>query len=523
VLGSNGAAQDKLDVVGDLWLVGALQPQGAMVRAFLELDTRYPKEDLLEERKELETKGRSKIYDTTAWDLTHALGLEAWWCEGADFDGAEPLTTPPPREFGIVPAKDGKAPVYGWLVDGADDGSVAFASHALDLGLQVQFADEPFENSEHKFPRGSLLVRAHENGANAAELVGKAARDTKVLAIPTGSGRAPGEGHDLGGQHFHLLERPRVALVSNTPVSSDEFGHLWQELDRNVGAAVSLVDAQALGSYDLRRYNVLILPSAGGIGEVLAPIADDLKAWVRSGGTLIAIGGSARALTNEKLGLSGVRLRQDVLTKLDEYRFAAQREQGARKIDIDEDLVWNGPKKTPESAAPGAEVKPPDAKPDAPKEGGVAKVEAKPEAKADAKKDTDPDAEREDAWRRRFAPAGVFLRGLVRNDAWITAGCDDEMPVFFEGSAAFMSRSPAMTAVRFAGADQLRLAGLLWPEARERLADTAYLTVESVGAGQVILFAAQPGFRGYHKSTARLFDNAVIYGPGVGASAPPRW
>jgi hypothetical protein len=63
----------------------------------------------------------------------------------------------------------------------------------------------------------------------------------------------------------------------------------------------------------------------------------------------------------------------------------------------------------------------------------------------------------------------------------------------------------------------------LWPEARERLADTAYLTVESMGAGQVILFAAQPGFRGYHKATARLFDNAVIYGPGVGANAPPRW
>jgi hypothetical protein len=527
VLGSNGAAQDKLDVVGDLWLVSALQPQGAMVRAFLELDTRYPKEDLLEERKELETKGNSKIYDTTAWDLIHALGLEAWWCDSAQIDGAEALTTPPPRESGVAAARDPKATVYGWLVDGADDDSVTFAAHALDLGLQVQFADEPFENSDHKFPRGSLLVRAHENGANVAELVAQAAHDAKVLALPSGSGRAPGEGHDLGGQHFHLLARPRVALVSNTPVSSDEFGHLWQELDRNVGTAVSLVDAQALGSYDLRRYNVLILPSAGGMGEVLAPIADDLKAWVRSGGTLIAIGGSARALASEKLGFSGVRLRQDVLTKLDEYRFAAQREQGARKIEIDEDLVWNGAKKKAEGSPAGADTKPSDAKPETPKSDAAAKDDAKSDArsdtKSDAKKDADPDAEREDAWRRRFAPAGVFLRGMVRNDAWISAGCDDEMPVFFEGSGALMSRSPVMTAVRLAPADKLRLAGLLWPEARERLADTAYLTVEGMGAGQVILFAAQPGFRGYHKATARLFDNAVIYGPGVGANAPPRW
>jgi hypothetical protein len=38
----------------------------------------------------------------------------------------------------------------------------------------------------------------------------------------------------------------------------------------------------------------------------------------------------------------------------------------------------------------------------------------------------------------------------------------------------------------------MRLSGLLWPEARERLADSAYLTVERLGNGQVILFASSP-------------------------------
>ncbi|NUP98171.1 MAG: hypothetical protein HUU28_18600 [Planctomycetaceae bacterium] len=71
--------------------------------------------------------------------------------------------------------------------------------------------------------------------------------------------------------------------------------------------------------------------------------------------------------------------------------------------------------------------------------------------------------------------------------------------------------------MRLAPSADVRLSGLLWPEARARLADSAYLTVERRGFGQVILFAAQPGFRGFHRGTNRLFLNAVVYGPGLGA------
>jgi hypothetical protein len=74
--------------------------------------------------------------------------------------------------------------------------------------------------------------------------------------------------------------------------------------------------------------------------------------------------------------------------------------------------------------------------------------------------------------------------------------------------------------VRLSAADELRVAGLLWPEARARLAHAAWLTLERRGDGQVVLFAAPPTFRGYHRATARLFGNAVVLGPGLGARAP---
>jgi hypothetical protein len=117
----------------------------------------------------------------------------------------------------------------------------------------------------------------------------------------------------------------------------------------------------------------------------------------------------------------------------------------------------------------------------------------------------------------------VTLRGVVDSDAWITYGAGDEMPVHYSGSQVFLSKPPVRTAVRLATQERLRLGGLVWPEARERIAGSAWLTVESSGNGQVILFASHPAFRGYHRATARLFANAVVLGPGLGASQPIEW
>ena len=66
---------------------------------------------------------------------------------------------------------------------------------------------------------------------------------------------------------------------------------------------------------------------------------------------------------------------------------------------------------------------------------------------------------------------------------------------------------------------RLRMSGLIWPEAAKRLANSAYVTRESKGNGQVILFSATPHFRASTHGSARLLLNALIYGPGFGASA----
>jgi hypothetical protein len=496
---SEGSHSARANFPGGTWLVPARQPARPMVRAFLDFDVRYDKEALQAEREELERKGRSKAYDVTAWSLVHAFDLDAAWA-----DDPAVQRQPYGLQAGqtVLPVATEPWPV-AWIVDATNDDALAFAARALELGLAVHWADEPFSAGERRFARGSLLVRRSENDGTPQEVwrkVRAAAEPARVEVVPAHSGRAPdSEQADLGGQHFHLLARPRVALLSSSPVASDAYGHLWHHLDQRVGVPFSILDAESLGDYDLRRFNVLILPPADGLGTVLEPIKGRLATWIEGGGTLIACGSSAAALTKGRVGLSEVVLRQDALEDLASYRRAAEQERAARAVVVDEELVWNGP----------------SAPPDAPK---TADGATPPAESADKKI-----AAEEDQRARLFSPQGVTLRGVVDPEAWITSGIDALLPVLVAGPDAFLAKPPVRTAVRLDQGPTLRLGGLLWPEARARLAESAWLTLERKGQGQIVLFAAPPAFRGYHLASARLFANAVVLGPGLGANLPAQW
>ncbi len=69
----------------------------------------------------------------------------------------------------------------------------------------------------------------------------------------------------------------------------------------------------------------------------------------------------------------------------------------------------------------------------------------------------------------------------------------------------------------------LRLSGLLWPEARKRWKETAYLTREGLGKGQIILFAGEPHFRAYFNGSGGLLINAILLGPGFGTRQTEPW
>jgi hypothetical protein len=291
VVGHLGQAAHTMEFPVGSIVVAVRQPLRSMVRAFFAFDTRMPLEDLQKEREDLERKGSSRIYDVTSWSLPYALDVDSYWCDARTVPGEAltPAEVAPPRLLG-------PADRVGWVVSGADDASVSFAVHAMELGLQVNISDKAFRpdpSQDATVPRGSLFVRRVENEGEPASVESKVMRAASRAGVEVvhriGTGLAHDGGPDLGGGHFQLLSRPRVALLGNSPVRADEYGHLWHYLDRALGVPFTLLDAQSFSGADLRRYNVVVFPPhGGGLSDLIEDNKERLKAWIEAGGTLIA-------------------------------------------------------------------------------------------------------------------------------------------------------------------------------------------------------------------------------------------
>lgn len=496
-----GRVHDELGLPIGSIVVRVRQPQAPMVRAYLGFDPRMSREALEEERRQLERGEGSKMYDVTAWSLGRAFDLDCFWADGVAIEAervvADSATWPGTvgtLEGGGIVERDRPATAY--VVDGRSDRVPRFGALALERGLAVHVATEAFDAGGRAFPAGSLLLRRHENVRVAAEeerarfvsTLDGVAREAGVEVHGLDTLRSPGIGPDLGGGAFQLLERPRLAIVGGEGTDRSEFGHLWRFVDEELRTPASLLEAGSLGNYDLRRFNVIVLPS--GAGSAALDAAGELGGWVEAGGTLIAMGSSAGALAGSEL--SDVVRRRDALDRLETFAWLVDRERAARQVSVDLAELYDGVT-TQEQTETDADLAAPG-------------IEA-------------PDAKAGDAWARRFAPAGVILRAERDRDHWLNAGARaDELPVFFSGSTALLAPEGVTVPVRLGAQGELRLGGLLWPEAEARIADSAWATVERRGAGQVILFADSPVFRGFWHGTARLLANALVLGPGAGAS-----
>src|SRR5262249_42889851 len=159
----------------------------------------------------------------------------------------------------------------------------------------------------HDYVRGSIVVTRKDNAnftGRLAEVVGEVAAQAGVRAAGGDSGMGAGGLADLGGEYFDLLEQPRIALLGREAIWPHSFGEVWYLIDHVLGLRASYLNAAQLGGADIRRYNVLVIPD--GRGSALKDRFDSLKAWVQSGGTLIAIGSSAAAIADPKSGIGSV-------------------------------------------------------------------------------------------------------------------------------------------------------------------------------------------------------------------------
>jgi hypothetical protein len=505
VLKQTGDIVEEFTIPAGSMIIPNRQPEAPLISAILEFDAEIDKDVLKKEREATLRDGSSIMYDTTAFNFTMMYGLEAVTVPEYVKDNLS-LWEPSSSEIDV----DEKAIM--WIVDGSDDLSVTFAARLMEQDVKVRIVDKDISLSDKNLSRGSPVVIAMDNPKNSrlVQLIKNTAKNLNVSVSSLYTGFGPEELPDWGGRHFRLLNKPQIAILSHEGFSSYDVGVSWWSLDHHLGIRHSQLNTSMIGYADLRRYNTLIMPS--GYRSLDQSEISVLKDWVKQGGTLIANNGSTRMLVSDN-SITSIKDVSNTFENSHDYNIKLQREFLSKNISIDLDYVNNN-KITSDISYPWEET----------------------ENRIDS--DT---LEKRDKWQSLFMPSGAFVAGRIDDKHWLTFGTIDTLPLLYSDFPVLMAGSGSKAVIRVgelindtnedtyktinwsdipAGNDlNIRMSGLVWPEASTRIANSAYLTQERYGKGQIILFSGEPNFRGSSLGTNRLWLNSVVYGSGLGTSS----
>jgi hypothetical protein len=111
---------------------------------------------------------------------------------------------------------------------------------------------------------------------------------------------------------------------------------------------------------------------------------------------------------------------------------------------------------------------------------------------------------------------GAIVRVMADTLSLLTAGIDErEFAALVFSDRVYTTPKdfrPGEIVLKFAPLKSLRIAGYVWPEVPERLAESPFLWTERLGRGRVIAFTGDPNFRDMWRGMYPLFANAVMLG-----------
>ena len=345
---------------------------------------------------------------------------------------------------------------YAYVLDYSSNNFIQVVTEVFRRNLRYYFPTKPFTLQGKKYRAGSLIIKVKDNPADLVTQLQEISRQTNAHFDAANSGWTE-EGPDLGSNDVQFGEKPKVAVIAQVPTDPTSFGAIQYLFEQRYKFPFTALPGFSLTDAELDEYNVLILPDEGGISSYKNFFGETgvsvLKNWVEDGGTLIAVAGGARYLIDQG-GLTKVKRIKKF--KKDSKEPAPEKKEGEEAAEEEE------------------ETESPDVIP------------------------------------------GAIGRAMLNSKHFLTFGYgSDQIPVFLYSSNVFQMPAGEKAVAWYPAADQLKMSGLIWDISRERLAEKAYLTEESVGKGHVILFAEDPTFRAYWEGLDRLFFNGVVFGPSM--------
>ncbi|MBY6204620.1 M14 family zinc carboxypeptidase [Halomonas denitrificans] len=467
-----------LDLPAGSYLVPADQPAYRKLRVLLDDDVALPQDFAREQERRRALDRPDEIYDVTAWSLPAMFNVDVARC-------ARPVSREATRtvEADVLPAgrRTGPDAAVVFLVPGGSRGTGEFLAAALRAGLFVQSNEEPFVHRGRSYPSGSLILPAAPQPEGTPATLDRLAAQTGVDVVGIDDSWID-DGPDLGSSTVRRLHPPRVALAWDAPTDIYAPGALRFLLERRYGYPVTPIRTATLGRAPLDGFDVVILPDAsgrwGGYGRVLGDAGrDHLAEWVGNGGVLVTLAGATAWAADAGVDLLAIRAEDQL------------RDGGSPGDDeaVDATIDADGGADAEAKRVPGTELT------------SLEDFErlARPEDEA-------PDA-----------VAGVLVRTEVDTEHWLAAGIKPTLNVLVRGDRVFrpITRDRGRNVVRFAGPDDLRVAGYLWDENRRQLAFKPFVVDQPLGRGRVIGFTEDPTVRAYLDGLDLMLLNAVLRAP----------
>ncbi len=459
------------------YYVPLAQPARPLVMTLLARETPMDEPFLKEQERRYQKRLRDQFYDVTAWSLPLLYDVPCYMVEQISTDVLAPLREPPSVQGQV---QGGKARL-AYLIPWGANAAVHALSKALSEGVRVYSSDKAFSQKGRNFPAGSLILKVKGNPESLYEQLVQIARDTGADIYATDTAWVD-EGVNFGSGEVQFVKKPKVALAYNVPTDDSSVGALRFLIEQVYDYPVTIVPTRYIGALNLADFDVLILPDASGFGggyqgALGESVAQKLKQWISAGGTLIAIGEATRWLTEEKVGL---------LATSREYRDGSD--------------VKSKPTAPEAKAEVGASSKPPEEK----------EAPASPEKKRfDLEKAILPEKE---------LPGripGALMRVQLDPEQWLAFGYDTETCVLVSSRNIFtpLKLDKGRNVGLYAKADRLMMSGFSWTDARDQLAEKAYLMDQPLGSGHVVAFAEDPGYRAFCDGLNILLFNAIFFGP----------
>jgi len=264
------AAEGTINTSSNDLVISTNQPKGKMVKVLFE-----PKAKLMD----------SLTYDITAWSIPYAHGLEAITSKS--------LISSSKTSISSNVSNVQKKTATGYIVKWNTINDAKFLAELLKQNYKVRFSEKEMYTSNKSFGKGSLIIVRGENSQieNFDEHLVKMANQhqRQLNAIESGfSTSAP----DFGSPDLKLINPPKVALLSGKYTSSLSYGEMWHFFEQQLKYPVTSINSDNLNNINLSQYNVLLMPSGYYNSMLKESVLEKLKAWIKSGGKLIAVAGA---------------------------------------------------------------------------------------------------------------------------------------------------------------------------------------------------------------------------------------